>query len=61
MQYGAPGLLLAGGVLQHQVKQFGELLGFIHRSAYERRDEFAEVFADTSFFESLKLLPCFKA
>jgi 5-methylthioribose kinase len=53
-------VLLAGGVLQHQVKQFGELLGFIHRSAYERRDELAEVFADTSFFESLRLEPYYQ-
>jgi 5-methylthioribose kinase len=53
-------VLLAGGVLQHQVKQFGELVGFIHRSAYERRDELAEVFADTSFFESLRLEPYYQ-
>lgn len=50
-------VLLDGGVLQHHVKEFAELLGAIHRQAYERRTDFAEFFADTSFFESLRLEP----
>ncbi len=50
-------VLLNGGVLQHHVKDFAELLAAIHRQAYERRTDFAEIFADTSFFESLRLEP----
>jgi 5-methylthioribose kinase len=50
-------VLLGGGVLQHHVKAFAELLGVMHRQAYERRTDFAEFFADTSFFESLRLEP----
>jgi 5-methylthioribose kinase len=50
-------ILLEGGVLQHHVKEFAELLAAIHRQAYERRTDFAEFFADTAFFESLRLEP----
>ncbi len=50
-------VLLNGGVLQHHVKQFAELLGAIHRLAFEKRDELSKTFADTSFFESLRLEP----
>ncbi|GCE23329.1 phosphotransferase family protein [Dictyobacter kobayashii] len=50
-------LLLAGQVQDRHVAQFGHLLGSIHRNAYEQREEVARVFADTSFFESLRIEP----
>jgi 5-methylthioribose kinase len=50
-------ILLKGDLLQHHVKAFGELLGYMHRQAYDRRTDFTEFFADTSFFESLRLEP----
>lgn len=50
-------ILLGGDIVQHHVKAFGELLGTLHRQAYERRTDFAEFFADTTFFESLRLEP----
>jgi 5-methylthioribose kinase len=50
-------VLLSGDILQHHVKAFGELLGQLHRQAYERRKDFAEFFTDTTFFESLRLEP----
>ena len=49
--------LLAGKVEQGHVERFGELLGTVHRRARERREEIAPIFADTSFFESLRLEP----
>lgn len=50
-------VLLNGDIVQHHVKAFGELLGTLHRQAYERRTDFADSFADTTFFESLRLEP----
>ncbi len=50
-------LLLAGQLDSDHVTQFGRLLGAIHRRAYERREELAPIFADRSFFESLRLEP----
>lgn len=50
-------LLLAGQLESDHVSQFGRLLGAIHRHAYERRDAIAPLFADRSFFESLRLEP----
>jgi 5-methylthioribose kinase len=50
-------VLLSGDILQHHVKAFGELLGQLHRQAYERRTDFADFFTDTTFFESLRLEP----
>jgi 5-methylthioribose kinase len=50
-------ILLNGDILQHHVKAFGELLGQLHRQGYERRTDFADFFADTIFFESLRLEP----
>ena len=38
-------------------RQFGHLLGTIHRRASERRTEIAGVFGDRSFFESLRIEP----
>lgn len=50
-------LLLAGQLHRHHVEQFGHLLGTIHRRASERSDEVAPIFADRSFFESLRVEP----
>ena len=49
--------LLAGKVEQRHIERFGELLGTVHRRARETREEVAPVFADASFFESLRLEP----
>jgi Ser/Thr protein kinase RdoA (MazF antagonist) len=50
-------LLLAGHLEENHVSQFGRLLGAIHGHAFERRQEVAPVFADRSFFGSLRLEP----
>jgi aminoglycoside phosphotransferase (APT) family kinase protein len=50
-------LLLAGRLEENHINQFARLLGAIHRHAFERREEVAPVFADRSFFESLRLEP----
>ncbi|MCK6626271.1 MAG: aminoglycoside phosphotransferase family protein [Anaerolineae bacterium] len=50
-------LLLAGRLEADHLNQFGRLLGTTHRRAFERREEVAPVFADGSFFESLRLEP----
>ncbi len=47
-------MLLAGEVVQEHVDQFARLLSAIHG---EQSAEAADVFADTSFFESLRLEP----
>lgn len=50
-------LLLAGVVDLDLVRQFGELLGTLHGRSSHLRDELSELFADTQFFESLRLEP----
>jgi 5-methylthioribose kinase len=50
-------LLLAGHVDAGHVRRFGELLGTLHRSGWERRENLAGAFADRSYFESLRLEP----
>lgn len=50
-------MLLDGHVHSSHVARFGEILGTIHRRAWERRDELADEFDDRSFFESLRLEP----
>ena len=50
-------VLLAGQLNSNHVDQFAQLLGNIHRHAFERRDEVAPAFEDASFFESLRLEP----
>ncbi len=49
-------LLLGGRISDDHVRQFATLLATIHGEAY-RNPEIAEVFADCSFFESLRLEP----
>lgn len=53
-------LLLAGRLDEALVKQFGTLLGTIHRRSWERREEVAPVFDDRTNFESLRMEPYFR-
>jgi 5-methylthioribose kinase len=50
-------LLLNGHLKEDHVRQFATLLGEIHRSSSERKDELLPLFQDQSFFESLRLEP----
>jgi hypothetical protein len=50
-------MLLAGRVEADHAEQFARLLGTIHRRGWERRAEFATIFGDRSFFESLRVEP----
>jgi 5-methylthioribose kinase len=50
-------MLLDGIIRLDHFRQFATLLGTIHREAYRRRTELEEVFAERSFFESLRLEP----
>jgi aminoglycoside phosphotransferase (APT) family kinase protein len=52
--------LLTCGPERQRVVQFGELLGTIHQRSTERRAEVEPVFADTSFFESLRIEPYYR-
>jgi 5-methylthioribose kinase len=49
--------LLAGDLDVRHVREFGLLLGTIHRRASERTEEIAEIFGDRSVFESLRVEP----
>ena len=49
--------LLAGDLDVRHVREFGRLLGTIHRRASERQEEIADVFDDRSVFESLRVEP----
>lgn len=53
--------LLAGDVDFDLVRNFGELLGSLHRLSAGNRCELEPIFADRSFFESLRLDPYFRA
>lgn len=53
-------LLLAGQLDLAHVKQFAMLLATIHGQAVQRRHELAPIFADRSFFESLRLEPYYQ-
>jgi 5-methylthioribose kinase len=51
-------LMLLNNRLQlDHFEQFGRLLASIHREAYRRRDEIASIFADNSFFLTLRIEP----
>ncbi|HEY7305392.1 MAG TPA: phosphotransferase [Bryobacteraceae bacterium] len=50
-------LLLAGEIEPEYFRQFATLLATIHREAYCRRADLEGIFADRSFFESLRLEP----
>lgn len=53
-------LLLAGQLQPEHVRQFGCLLGTIHRQSSANRTALEPIFADRSFFESLRLEPYYR-
>jgi fructosamine-3-kinase len=53
-------LLLSGKLERDHVAQFGQLLGTIHSRARERRTELASIFADRTFFQTLRLEPYYR-
>jgi hypothetical protein len=53
-------LLLAGRIVPDQVEQFARLLATIHRRGHERRVEFGQLFADRTFFETLRIEPYYR-
>ncbi len=53
-------LLLAGQLESDHIEQFGTLLGAIHRNASARRALIEPLFADRSFFESLRVEPYYE-
>jgi 5-methylthioribose kinase len=50
-------LLLSGTIVPDHFEQFGFLLGTIHRRSTELRSEVSQAFADTTYFENLRLEP----
>lgn len=50
-------LLLAGKIRAGHVCQFATLLATVHREAHRRRGELEGIFADRTFFESLRVEP----
>lgn len=53
-------LLLAGHVERDHVRQFAQILAQIHRQSSDERATVEPVFADTTFFESLRLEPYYQ-
>ncbi len=53
-------MLLAGDVRFEHARQFGRILGGIHRGGYQHRAETEPVFRDRQFFESLRLEPYYQ-
>ena len=52
--------LLSGKLERDYVRQFGQLLGTIHGRARERSAEVFAVFADRTFFQTLRLEPYYR-
>lgn len=50
-------MLLAGDLQLAHIIQFAELLGTVHRNAWQQRAQLETLFADRIFFESLRLEP----
>jgi 5-methylthioribose kinase len=50
-------VLLSGRIVPDHFRQFGVLLGTIHRKSTEAGVEVSETFADTTYFENLRLEP----
>jgi 5-methylthioribose kinase len=50
-------VLLSGKIVSDHFEQFGLLLGTIHRQSSESGAEVSKAFADTTYFESLRLEP----
>ena len=53
-------MLLGGGLDMDHVRQFGHLLGTIHRRGSDRHTEVATIFDDRSVFESLRIEPYYR-
>jgi 5-methylthioribose kinase len=53
-------MLLAGDVRPEHVRQFGELLGALHRNSADRAKELQPLFADKTFFETLRVEPYYR-
>jgi 5-methylthioribose kinase len=53
-------VLLGGEIDPGLFGQFAKLLGSIHRESFRLRHEFAPVFADQQFFETLRLKPYYE-
>ncbi len=53
-------MLLAGRLEREHVRQFGTLLGTIHRRGHAAGPDLATAFEDRSFFESLRLEPYYR-
>src|SRR5579862_8446128 len=52
--------LLSGRVIPDHFEQFGSLLGTIHRKSAESGPELRKAFADTSYFDNLRLGPYYR-
>jgi 5-methylthioribose kinase len=50
-------MLLSGHIVPNYFEQFGFLLGTVHRKSSEAGPELSHTFADTRYFESLRLDP----
>jgi tRNA A-37 threonylcarbamoyl transferase component Bud32 len=50
-------VLLSGRVISDHFEQFGSLLGTIHGRSSESKSEVEKLFADTTYFETLRLDP----
>jgi len=50
-------VLLSGRIVPDHFEQFGVLLGTIHRQSSEPGSDVSRVFADTTYFENLRLEP----
>ena len=50
-------VLLSGRIISDHFEQFGLLLGAIHRRSSESIKEVSKLFADTTYFETLRLEP----
>lgn len=53
-------MLLSGRLKLDHVRQFAKLLAYIHRRSADHAQDFAEVFGDRSFFETLRLEPYYR-
>ena len=53
-------VLMSGRVISDHFEQFGSLLGTIHRKSAESGPELRSAFADTSYFDSLRLGPYYR-
>lgn len=53
-------MLLAGDVRNEHAEEFGRLLGTVHAASYARAAELQPIFADRTFFETLRVEPYYE-